>query len=277
MRPSIVTRVVVVSAVLVGAILALAGPGYAQDVIVSGTVSDATGAVLPGAVVTAVHEASGNTFESVTDERGVYRLAVRPGVLRITGQLAGFATVTRSGLELLVGQQAVVNLQMTPSGIEESVTVTGEAPLVDVTSSTLGANVDPRQMQELPLNGRNWQDLTLLARGKPEQRRGRQPADDARKEELSDQRGRPAGDAEHCQRWRRRQPDVQPRRDRGVSVHREPVRRDPGPLERRAGERHHQVGNQHDGRHVLRLFPQRPLQRQRISSGEASFPTRISS
>jgi hypothetical protein len=65
MRPSIVTRVVVVHAVLIGAILALPDSGFAQDVIVSGTVSDTTGAVLPGAVVTALHEASGNTFESV--------------------------------------------------------------------------------------------------------------------------------------------------------------------------------------------------------------------
>ena len=151
------------SAILSGAILGLAVPGYAQDAVLSGTVTDTTGAVLPGVAVTAVHEGSGNIFEAVADERGVYRIVVRPGVLRITTQLPGFATVTRDGLELLVGQQAVVNLQMAPSGVQESVTVTGEAPLIDVTSSTLGANIDPRQMQELPLNGRNWQDLTIMA------------------------------------------------------------------------------------------------------------------
>src|SRR6267378_7283949 len=54
---------------------------------------------------------------------------------------------------------------MTPSGVAESVTVSAEAPLVDTTSSTLGGNIDPRQMQELPLNGRNWMDLALLAPG----------------------------------------------------------------------------------------------------------------
>jgi len=150
---------------MTGALLALPVTGYAQEAVVSGAVTDSTGAVLPGVTVTAVHEASGNTFEAVTDERGAFRLPVRVGTYRLTVQLAGFATVTRSGLELLVGQQAVFNLQMAPSGVEESVTVTGETPLVDTTSSTIGGNIDPRQMQELPLNGRNWMDLALLAPG----------------------------------------------------------------------------------------------------------------
>ncbi|HEY3160364.1 MAG TPA: TonB-dependent receptor [Vicinamibacterales bacterium] len=159
-RWSVVTRLFMVTAVI-----ALPMTVYAQEAVVSGTVTDSTGGVLPGVTVVAVHEASGNTFEAVTDERGGFRLPVRVGTYRLTLQLAGFATVARSGLELLVGQQAVVNVQMRPSGVQESVTVTAEAPLVDTTSSTLGGNIDPRQMQELPLNGRNWMDLALLAPG----------------------------------------------------------------------------------------------------------------
>jgi hypothetical protein len=165
MVPSIVKRTVARTAIVVVALLAYPATGYAQDAVINGNITDATGAVLPGVTVTGVHEASGNTFEAVTDQLGAYRIVVRPGVFRISAQLPGFSTVTRSGLELLVGQQAVVNLQLAPSGVEESVTVTSEAPLVDVSSSTVSANIDPRQMQELPLNGRNWQDLTLLARG----------------------------------------------------------------------------------------------------------------
>ena len=159
-RWPVVTRLFIATAVL-----ALPMTGYAQEAVVGGTVTDSTGGVLPGVTVVAVHEASGNTFEAVSDERGGFRLPVRVGTYRLTLQLAGFATVVRSGLELLVGQQAVVNVQMVPSGVAESVTVTGEAPLVDTTSSTLGGNIDPRQMQELPLNGRNWMDLALLAPG----------------------------------------------------------------------------------------------------------------
>src|SRR5207247_6270307 len=81
-----------------------------------------------------------------------------------TAELAGFAPVTRT-VTLLVGQEAVVNLQMGVSAVQESVTVTGEAPLLDVTQSSLGGNIDPRQLQELPVNGRNWVDLVMLAPG----------------------------------------------------------------------------------------------------------------
>ena len=66
--------------------------GYAQEAALSGTVSDTTGGVLPGVTVTALHEATGNTFVAVTDERGAFRLLMRTGTYRITVELAGFAT-----------------------------------------------------------------------------------------------------------------------------------------------------------------------------------------
>ena len=69
----------------------------------SGAVTDATGGVLPGVTVTALHEASGNTFLAVTDERGGFRLPVRVGTYQVTAELSGFATLTRR-VELLVGQ-----------------------------------------------------------------------------------------------------------------------------------------------------------------------------
>src|SRR6266850_4278568 len=147
------------------AILALPVVAHAQDATLSGTVTDTTGGVLPGVTVTAVNEASGNTFEGVTDERGVFQIPLRTGAYRVTAQLQGFAVVTRSGLELLVGQQAVVNLQLSPSTVRETVTVTGEAPLVTTTQSSQASNIDPRQLSELPVNGRNWLDLTMLAAG----------------------------------------------------------------------------------------------------------------
>src|SRR5437667_12291287 len=120
---------------VVGVIVAVPARGYGQEATMSGTITDSTGGVLPGVTVTALHEASGNTFVTVTDERGTYRLPARAGVFKITVELTGFGTVTRSGLELLVGQQAVVNLQMAPSTVQETVTVTGEAPLIDTTNS----------------------------------------------------------------------------------------------------------------------------------------------
>src|SRR4029453_9084338 len=83
---------VVISLLVIGEILALPVAGYAQEAVVSGTVTDSTGAVLPGVTVTALHEASGNTFEGVTDERGAFRLPVRVGVYRLTLELRGFTT-----------------------------------------------------------------------------------------------------------------------------------------------------------------------------------------
>jgi hypothetical protein len=149
----------------IGACLMAPLPGYAQEASLTGTITDSTGAVLPGVTVTAVNEASGNIFEAVTDERGTYRMPTRTGTYRLTASLAGFTDVTRTGVQLLVGQQGVVNIELTLSSLAESVTVTGEAPLLETTSSTVAGNIDPRQMQELPLNGRNWMDLTLLASG----------------------------------------------------------------------------------------------------------------
>ena len=150
---------------IVGALLLLPATGRAQDATLNGTVTDSTGGVVPGVTVTAVHEATGNTFEAVTDERGKYQIPLRAGVYRITAQLQGFATITRRGLELLVGQQAVVNLEITPSSVQEAVTVSAASPLVDTTQSSQATNIDPRQLSELPINGRNWLDLTMLASG----------------------------------------------------------------------------------------------------------------
>src|SRR5262245_12096839 len=137
MAGTIVRRLLVVCA-----ILALPVAAFGQEVTLSGTVIDSTGAVLPGATVTAVHQASGNIFEGVADERGTFRIAARAGIYRVTAGLPGFSTMSREGVELLVGQQLSVNLQLSPSAVQEAITVTGAAPLLDLTTSSLGGNVD---------------------------------------------------------------------------------------------------------------------------------------
>src|SRR5690349_10830097 len=137
---------------------------FAQEATLSGTVTDSTGGVLPGVTITATHTATGNTFVAVTDEKGGYRIPVRVGMFKVDAELPGFGTVTRQ-IDLLVGQTATLNLQMAPSTVQETVTVTGEAPLIDLKNSSLGGNIDGRQVQELPVNGRNWMALALLAPG----------------------------------------------------------------------------------------------------------------
>ena len=151
--------------ILLCALFALPASAYAQEAAITGTVTDSTGAVLPGVTVTAVLEATGNTFVAVTDARGVYRLAGRVGVYRLKAELAGFKAVTRENLELLVGQVITVNLPMLEATAAETVTVTAETPLLSTSTSSLGGNVDPKQVQGLPALGRNWMGLALLAPG----------------------------------------------------------------------------------------------------------------
>jgi hypothetical protein len=152
-------------ALLVATFIVLPALGHAQEAVLTGTVTDSTGGVLPGVTVTAVHEATGNRFEAITDATGNYRLPVRVGTHAITAELQGFTTVSRPGVQLLVGQTAAVNLQMSPSTVQETVTVTAEVPILNVATSNLGGNVDPTQVQELPVDGRNWMALALLAPG----------------------------------------------------------------------------------------------------------------
>ena len=159
-------QTVVARMILIGLLCMLPFDALAQETALSGLIPDTTDAVLPGVTVTAVHVESGNSFVGVSDTDGRYRIgALRTGVYSITVELSGFATVKREKFELLLGQQATVNFKLPLSGLQESVTVTGESPLIDVRQSKMGSNVDPRQMQELPLNGRNWMELTMLASG----------------------------------------------------------------------------------------------------------------
>jgi hypothetical protein len=163
-------------AVLVLSLLPAAA--YAQEATLNGTVTDSTGSVLPGVTIQALHEASGNTFMAVTDGRGTYQIAVRVGLYKITAQLPGFTTVSQSGVEVLVGQTASINIQMSPSNLAETVTVTGESPLVETSTSKLSGNIDPRQITELPSQGRNWMSLALLAPGNRTNAQGATPVQD---------------------------------------------------------------------------------------------------
>ena len=146
------------------ALLGVPALALAQEATVIGTVTDSSGGVLPGVTVRAVHDATGNTFETVTDDRGNYRIPARTGTYRIVAELQGFTPATK-GTEVLVGAEVRVNLQLSPGSLQETVTVTSEAPLVDTTTTRVSGNVDPRQMQELPVNGRNFLDLTMMAPG----------------------------------------------------------------------------------------------------------------
>src|SRR3954471_1683993 len=146
-------------------VLVLPSLAFAQEAVLTGAVTDQTGGVLPGVTVTALQIATGNTFNTVTDERGIYRIPARVGGYELQAELQGFSVVKQGGVQLLAGQTVVVNVQLRPSSVQETVTVNGEAPLVNTTSANLGGNIDPNQVQELPVQGRNWMALAMLAPG----------------------------------------------------------------------------------------------------------------
>ncbi|MGE0126371.1 MAG: carboxypeptidase regulatory-like domain-containing protein [Vicinamibacterales bacterium] len=132
----------------------------------NGVVIDESKAVLPGATVVATSRSTGRTFEAVTNERGEYRLVgMPPGRYDTRVELTGFATIVLSDIELLVGQNATIPYTMKLATLDEAITVTGEAPLIDLRTARVAGNIDRRQMEQLPINGRNWMQLSMMVPG----------------------------------------------------------------------------------------------------------------
>ncbi len=133
---------------------------------ISGTVKDETGGVIPGIQVTVTNLDTGIVRSLVSDDAGRYRASqLEVGAYEVKGELTGFQTSIRKGIELSVGRSAVVDLTMRVGEISDQVTVTGEASLVETTGTTLSGLVTTTQIQDLPLNGRNFVQLTLLEAG----------------------------------------------------------------------------------------------------------------
>src|SRR5213594_5102611 len=133
---------------------------------ISGVVRDASGAVIPGVTVTAKHIESGLTRTAVSSETGGYNLQLLPvGAYEITTELPGFKQQVRRGINLGVGQEAVVNVTLEVGTVSETVTVTGEAPIVNTTLSSTTGLVNESQIKDLPLNGRGFDQLMAVAPG----------------------------------------------------------------------------------------------------------------
>lgn len=136
-----------------------------------GTVTDESGGILPGTTVTATHVETGISRDTVTSERGTYVMPALPiGVYTVKAELTGFSIVSKEGITLNVGGSGILNFALKLASLQETITVTGEAPLIDTKRSVLGGNIEQKQVESLPLNGRNWLDLVALtpgARGNP--------------------------------------------------------------------------------------------------------------
>jgi hypothetical protein len=153
------------------AVVAMLGPAAlvsAQGTTgsMSGFVIDDTGGALPGATVTVRHVETDQKRLLVTEGAGRYRAQqLAPGKYELTVELQGFRTARVTDLTLTVGQDAVLNVTLRVGGVDEQVVVTGEAALVNMRQSSVAALVDEKQIRELPLNGRDFSQLTLLQPG----------------------------------------------------------------------------------------------------------------
>ena len=131
---------------------AMASAQGTSTATIAGVVKDASGAVLPGVTVEAASPALiENVRSTVTDERGQYRLPeLRPGMYTVTFSLPGFATLKREGLELRTNFTAQVDVELKVSQLQETITVTGATPLVDVQSATQQRTVSREVLDTVP-------------------------------------------------------------------------------------------------------------------------------
>src|SRR5213078_284751 len=132
-----------------------------------GVVKDSSGAVVPGAGITILNEETSLTRTVTTGENGAFRAPALPvGHYTVRVELVGFRSQVQRSLILEVAQELVVNPTLEVGAVpQEEVVVSGEAPLVNTTSSALGSVVNEQSMSDLPLNGRNYVDLTMLQPG----------------------------------------------------------------------------------------------------------------
>jgi hypothetical protein len=134
--------------------------------VISGIVNDAQGAVLPGVTLTLRNTETGLTRTLVTETDGIYRAGgLPPGPYSIRAELQGFGTVEVTDVTVAVGTEAVRNLTMQVQGVQESVTVTAQAPVVNTTMTEVAGVITQEQMQLLPLPSRQPMSLALLMPG----------------------------------------------------------------------------------------------------------------
>src|SRR5262245_10643994 len=133
---------------------------------ISGVVRDTTGALIPGVNIAVKHIESGLTRNVVSSETGGYSLSLLPvGPYELSSDLPGFKQQVRRGINLVVAQQAIIDLTLEVGAAAEQVTVTEEVPLVNTTLSSTSGLITEQQVKDLPLNGRSFDQLLTLNTG----------------------------------------------------------------------------------------------------------------
>ncbi|HJS73410.1 MAG TPA: carboxypeptidase-like regulatory domain-containing protein, partial [Vicinamibacteria bacterium] len=147
-------------------LLACSTAALATDADILGVVQDESGGMVPGATVTARNVDTGLVRATTTDEQGRYRIVALPaGPYEVTAELPGFQTVRLDGITLTIGLKATINFDLAVAAVTETVTVSGESPIVETATAEVGLTFTTKTIESIPLNGRNPTDLLLLAPG----------------------------------------------------------------------------------------------------------------
>lgn len=153
--------------ILAAALLLVATSMFAQGTggALVGRVTDETGAAIPGVTVTATNDATGISRTVVTSSDGSYRFTSLPvGTYTVVADLSGFSTTTTKNVSVVVATDNTRNITLKQGAVKEQITVTAEAPLV-ATSPSVGTVVSQKELENLPLNGRQFANLGTLAPG----------------------------------------------------------------------------------------------------------------
>jgi hypothetical protein len=140
--------------VLVLTVFAVVANAQFETATLTGTVTDAAGALVPKAVVRAINESTNVEAAATANDEGRYLFpSLRPGSYRVTVSAPGFKQFVSNGVVLQVNQAARLDIELTVGAVTEQVTVIAEAPILDTESASRGAVIDQAKIVELPLNG----------------------------------------------------------------------------------------------------------------------------
>jgi hypothetical protein len=148
------------------ALLPMAAAAQTDAGRISGIVRDSSNAFVPGATITARNTRTGEIRTAHTNEQGYFTISpLKPSTYTIAVNKTGFAAIEYTDMPLAVGQELSLDFAFRPAGVQESVTVSAMAPVLDISSARIGANVSEREVQGLPVNGRQMSQLMLQAPG----------------------------------------------------------------------------------------------------------------
>src|SRR5262245_60269471 len=132
----------------------------------AGTVRDSTGAFVAGAVVSVKNQRTGEERSTTTVDSGTFLIPnLKPSVYTVRATKEGFTAVDFTEIPTAVGQELFLDFKCKPAGLSETITVTASSPVIDLSSARMGVNVSQREVDGLPVNGRQMSQLLLQAPG----------------------------------------------------------------------------------------------------------------